>query len=124
MLPSIFGENLFEDRFGFPEFPELRDVERKLYGRHAFREMKTDVREHDDSYEIDIDLPGFRKDEIGIELELDDAAILHGDRCFDRVHKFISSIVRPFGRRDLGRGGSFGRGLGCAAGCKGQKRCA
>ena len=69
MLPSIFGENLFEDRFGFPEFPELRDVERKLYGRHAFREMKTDVREHDDSYEIDIDLPGFRKDEIGIELE-------------------------------------------------------
>ena len=69
MLPSIFGENLFDDWFGFPVFPELHDVDRKLYGKHAPREMKTDVREHDDGYELDIDLPGFKKDELTLRLE-------------------------------------------------------
>ncbi|MBQ1368656.1 MAG: Hsp20/alpha crystallin family protein, partial [Firmicutes bacterium] len=33
------------------------------------REMKTDVREHDDHYEVDIDLPGFKKDQIQLSLE-------------------------------------------------------
>ncbi len=68
MLPSIFGENLFDDWFGFPAFPEFRDVDRKLYGRHAAHEMKTDVHEHEDHYEVDIDLPGFKKDEIELTL--------------------------------------------------------
>ena len=69
MLPSIFGENLFDDWFGFPTFPEFRDIDRKLYGRHAAREMKTDVHEHDDHYELHMDLPGFKKDELRLELE-------------------------------------------------------
>ena len=68
MLPSIFGENLFDDWFGFPTFPEFRDVDRKLYGKHAGNLMKTDVREHDDGYELDMDLPGFTKDEISLDL--------------------------------------------------------
>ena len=33
------------------------------------REMKTDVHEHEDHYEVDIDLPGFKKDEITLSLE-------------------------------------------------------
>ena len=69
MLPSIFGENLFDDWFGFPGFPELRDVDRKLYGKRADHMMKTDVREHEDHYDVDIDLPGFKKDEIELSLE-------------------------------------------------------
>ena len=69
MLQSIFGENLFDDWFDFPSFPEFRNVDRKLYGRHAAHEMKTDVREHEDHYEVDVDLPGFKKDEIRLELE-------------------------------------------------------
>ena len=69
MLPSIFGENLFDDWFGFPAFPEFHDIDRKLYGNHAHHEMKTDVHEHDDHYEIDIDLPGFQKDELTLNLE-------------------------------------------------------
>lgn len=69
MLPSIFGENLFDDWFGFPAFPEFHDIDRKLYGKHAQHEMKTDVHEHDDHYEIDIDLPGFQKDELTLNLE-------------------------------------------------------
>ena len=31
--------------------------------------MKTDIREHDNGYELDIDLPGFKKDEISIDLD-------------------------------------------------------
>ena len=69
MLPSIFGENLFDDWFDFPSFPEFRNIDRKLYGRHAAHEMKTDVHEHEDHYTVDVDLPGFKKDEIRLELE-------------------------------------------------------
>ena len=64
-MPSIFGENLFNDdwmNFGFPE------VDKALYGKHAGHEMKTDVRETEAGYEVDIDLPGFKKDEINVEL--------------------------------------------------------
>ena len=66
LMPSIFGENLFNDdwmNFGFPE------VEKALYGKHASHEMKTDVRETDSGYEVYIDLPGFKKDEINIQLD-------------------------------------------------------
>ena len=63
LLPSIFGENLLDDWMDFG------DVEKKLYGRHAANVMKTDVHEHDEGYELDIDLPGFKKDEIKLTLE-------------------------------------------------------
>ena len=69
LLPSLFGENLFDDWFNFPDFRDFDRTERKLYGKHADRLMKTDVHEHDDHYEVDIDLPGFSKDEINLELK-------------------------------------------------------
>ena len=65
LMPSIFGENVFDDWMDF-SFP---DIDRKLYGKHAKNVMKTDVREMDDSYEVVIDLPGFKKDEIEVQLE-------------------------------------------------------
>ena len=68
LMPSIFRENMFDDWFDFPDFSDLDKTERKLYGRRADRLMKTDVHEHEDHYEVDIDLPGFKKDEITIEL--------------------------------------------------------
>ncbi|MBQ6266222.1 MAG: Hsp20/alpha crystallin family protein [Clostridia bacterium] len=68
MLPSIFGENLFDDWFAFPGFHELENVDRKLYGRRAAHEMRTDIHEHEDGYEVDIDLPGFKKDELALSL--------------------------------------------------------
>lgn len=67
LLPSIFGENLFDDWMDF-SFPEIPDVDKTLYGKHAKNMMKTDVRETDDAYEVDIDLPGFKKDEVTAEL--------------------------------------------------------
>ena len=66
LMPSILAENLFDDFF---DYPSVRNLERPLYGRHYDREMKTDVREHEDHYEVDIDLPGFHKDQIQLSLE-------------------------------------------------------
>ena len=69
MLPSIFGENLFDDFFTDPfemMMPRGRDP---LYGKHAKNLMKTDVRETEDSYELDIDLPGFKKEDVNVELK-------------------------------------------------------
>ena len=66
LMPSIFGENLFNEDwmdFGFPE------VDKALYGKHANNVMKTDVKETDTGYEVDIDLPGFKKDEINAQLD-------------------------------------------------------
>jgi len=69
MLPSIFGESLFDDWMGFPFRGFTDDVDRKLYGKHAAHVMKTDLKEHDDGYELSIDLPGFKKDEINLQLD-------------------------------------------------------
>ncbi len=53
----------------FPRMRDFDDIDKKLYGKHAAHMMKTDVHEHDTGYEIDIDLPGFKKDEIQLSLE-------------------------------------------------------
>ena len=100
LMPSIFGENLFDD---FMDFPFDDKWEKKLnkeffgkknplYGKNASRLMKTDVRETDNTYELDVDLPGFKKDEIQVELEngyltisaekgLDKDCLLYTSRC-------------------------------------------
>lgn len=67
-MPSIFGESLFDNMFPFDEkfFTEKKDP---LYGKNVSRLMKTDVRETEKTYELDIDLPGFKKDEIKVQLK-------------------------------------------------------
>ena len=70
MLPSIFSENLFDDFFNdnFGMFPVWNERS-PLYGKRAKNLMKTDVRETEDTYELDIDLPGFKKDEVTVDLK-------------------------------------------------------
>ena len=70
MLPSIFGENLFDEFFDddFPMIP-MRSIRNPLYGKNAKNLMKTDVRETDNTYELDVDLPGFKKDEVQLDLK-------------------------------------------------------
>lgn len=67
-MPSIFGENLFDDMFTFDDSFFAPSKKNPLYGKNASRLMKTDIKETDGSYELDIDLPGFKKDEITAEL--------------------------------------------------------
>ena len=66
MMPSVFGRDIFDDFMDGFAFP---DVSKELYGKHAKNVMKTDVRELDNGYEIIVDLPGFKKDEIEVQLE-------------------------------------------------------
>ena len=65
LMPSVFGSDIFDEFMDF-SFP---DVNRELYGKHAKNVMKTDVRELDNGYEIIVDLPGFKKDEIEVQLD-------------------------------------------------------
>ncbi|MFR4438981.1 MAG: Hsp20/alpha crystallin family protein [Hungatella sp.] len=72
LMPSIFGEDLFDDFMrDFPFFDDRDEkrAERKLYGRRGKNLMKTDVKETDQGYELEMDLPGFAKDEIRVSLE-------------------------------------------------------
>ena len=74
LLPRVFGEDLLDDFFGWDDFPFFddkasRNVEKKLYGRRAKNLMKTDIRETDTEYELTIDLPGFKKEEVHASLE-------------------------------------------------------
>ena len=72
LMPSIFGENLFDDFFNdFPFYDDKagQKIEKKLYGRHGQNLMKTDIKEMEDGYELEMDLPGFKKEEISISLE-------------------------------------------------------
>lgn len=68
MLPSIFGENLFDDFFDDAFDRSFFNSDKALYGKHAKNLMKTDVKEEKDGYQIAVDLPGFKKEDINVEL--------------------------------------------------------
>ena len=92
LMPSIFGENLFNDDwmdFGFPE------VDKALYGKHASHEMKTDVKETDSGYEVDIDLPGFKKDEINAAKGLDKEE-KNKEGKYIRKERYAGAMSRSF----------------------------
>lgn len=70
LMPSIFGENLFDDFFDFPDFEKMEhQMEKKLYGHHAKHMMKVDIKDKEGEYEMLIDLPGFKKEEITAQLQ-------------------------------------------------------
>lgn len=69
MLPSLFGESLFDRFFDGSLENEFFGTHNPLYGKHAKNLMKTDVKDVNDHYEVAVDLPGFQKDEVNVELE-------------------------------------------------------
>ena len=68
LMSGLFGEDLFDEFWGFPTH-ELANIDKHLYGKNARNLMKTDVHENDTDYEMDVDLPGFKKDQINVKLE-------------------------------------------------------
>ena len=63
LMPGIFGEDLFNDWFSFPDF------DKKYYGKNTDQVMKTDIKEKDKEYEVDIELPGYKKEDVKAELK-------------------------------------------------------
>ena len=92
LLPSIFGERLLDDWMDFPRM-DFPDIDRKLYGKHAANVMKTDVHEHDDGYEVDIDLPGFKKDDIHVDFK-EGYLTVRAEKNLEKEEKQEKKIIR------------------------------
>ncbi len=71
LIPNVFGKDLFDDFFDFPFYDdrETDKLEKKLYGHRGKNLMKTDIQEVDNNYVMEMDLPGFSKDEIKVSLK-------------------------------------------------------
>ena len=69
MLPSIFGENLFDDWMDFPFDHDFFGRKHPAYTKAETNLMRTDIQEKEDHFEVDIDLPGYKKDEINAQLK-------------------------------------------------------
>ncbi len=71
LFPTVYGENLFDDlddMFGLTSYEGQRRHD-PLFGKNASRIMKTDIRETEKTYELDVDLPGFKKEDIQAQLK-------------------------------------------------------
>ena len=89
LVPSIFGSNLFDDFMDF-SFP---DIDKELYGKRAQNIMKTDVKEHDDAYEVMVDLPGFNKEDIHLELN-DGNLTISAVKSLDKENESKGNYIR------------------------------
>ncbi len=86
MMPSIFGEDLFHDFQRLDGF-FVSDIDRKLCtGKRAGHVMSTDIREHEDGYELSVDLPGFKKNEVSAELK-DGYLVISAAKGLDKDEK-------------------------------------
>lgn len=87
LTPSLFNESfdLFNQFYQDPWFGfndrEFKNLEKKLYGHRAKNIMNTDIKESDSEYEMVIDLPGFKKDEVSVALENGYLTIMASKGC-------------------------------------------
>jgi HSP20 family molecular chaperone IbpA len=106
LTPAIFGDYLMDDWFDDLD-REFFGKKNPLYGRHAKNLMKTDVREHENSYELDIDLPGFKKEDVQLTLENGYLSIMAGKNLdkeekekksgrLIRQERYSGSLARSF----------------------------
>ena len=89
LVPSIFNGNLFDDFMDF-SFP---DIDRELYGKRAQNIMKTDVKELDNGYEVMVDLPGFNKEDIHLELT-DGNLTISAVKSLDKENESKGNYIR------------------------------
>ena len=82
LMPSISGENLFDDWMNF-SFP---DIDNALYGKHEKNTMKTDVKDMENHYEIAVDLPGFKKEDLSLQLN-NGYLTIQAAKAFDKDEK-------------------------------------
>ena len=99
-MPSIFGESLLDDLF---DFNQNHQIENKLYGDKAKDLMKIDVNENEHDFEVFVDLPGFKKEDL--KLDLTDGYITisanktleeEDKKKYIRKERFYGSVSRSF----------------------------
>lgn len=88
LMPSVFGKDLFDDFFDFPFFDDKESdkLEKKLYGHRSKNLMKTDVQETENGYVLEMDLPGFSKDEVKASLK-DGYLTIRAEKGLDKEEK-------------------------------------
>ena len=87
MMPKFFGESLFDELMDeFPFGSRMPALGGGVYGKREKNLMKTDVKEKDGNYILDIDLPGFKKEDIRAELR-DGYLTISADRSYEREEK-------------------------------------
>ena len=89
LMPSVFGKDLFDDFFDFPFYDdkEMDKLEKKLYGHRSKNLMKTDVQETENGYVLEMDLPGFSKDEVKASLK-DGYLTIKAEKGLDKDEKY------------------------------------
>ena len=93
MMPSVFGESLFDDLMDFPFEKEFFGHRNPLYGKHAQNVMKTDIKEMSNGYELIVDLPGFKKDEVHAALE-NGYLTISAEKGLDKDEKEIQRLLK------------------------------
>lgn len=88
LMPSVFGKDLFDDFFDFPFYDDKESdkLEKKLYGHRSKNLMKTDVQETENGYVLEMDLPGFSKDEVKASLK-DGYLTIRAEKGLDKEEK-------------------------------------
>ena len=88
LMPSVFGKDLFDDFFDFPFYDDKESdkLEKKLYGHRSKNLMKTDVQETENGYVLEMDLPGFSKDEGKASLK-DGYLTIRAEKGLDKEEK-------------------------------------
>ncbi|WP_297131589.1 Hsp20/alpha crystallin family protein [uncultured Eubacterium sp.] len=88
LMPSVFGKDLFDDFFDFPFYDdkEMDKLEKKLYGHRSKNLMKTDVQETENGYVLEMDLPGFSKNEVKASLK-DGYLTIKAEKGLDKNEK-------------------------------------
>ena len=94
LRPSIFGEDLFDEMMNFPFDNDFFGRRGGMFGKNADSIMKTDIRETDNSYELDIDLPGYNKEDINAQLKngyltISASRNVNNDEKDDKTGKYI-----------------------------------
>lgn len=71
MFPALMNDTMFSDLFDDPFFEGWRNMDRAAAcdPNMSAGMMSTDVRKTDKGYMVDIDMPGFEKDDISLDLQ-------------------------------------------------------
>ena len=93
MLPGIWNNNWFDDLFDRSFELTPWPGERELYGKHARNLMKTDVHETEDSYEMNVELPGFRKEDIHVDFK-EGYLTLRAEKSLEKEEKKEKKVLR------------------------------
>ena len=70
MFPALMNDMMFSDLFDDPFFEGWRNTDNTMSAAMPANMMTTDVRETDKGYDVDIDMPGFKKEDINLRQQV------------------------------------------------------